>query len=267
MPAPWNPPRAPETRPGRPRGRTSARRWGKGAERNRKPRGSLPATGVPTAQPARSRSAPPAPAPPPLREPRFWRRGNGPIAAPAGRVPAAGLARALCGPIVTATQSRGKTQKTQPNGTRQIPKDFWGLDSTPRATIAGPGAAGVIIVPGLLEEKEAQRGSAASEVFEPRPGGPRRPPRKGFSSVRTPAIASPAPAWPGGQCRTAEGPGSRFRRPLGLRVSVSCAQAQSVDLRLCPFGDPRASGSPSPLSVRPPTPHPRRLSGTFEPCP
>lgn len=88
----------------------------------------------------------------------------------------------------------------------------------------------------------------------PGPGALGRPPPKGFSSVRTPAIASPAPAWPGGQCRTAEGPGSRFRRPLGLRVRVSCAQAQSVDLRLCAFGDPRASGSPSPLSVRPPPP-------------
>lgn len=226
--------------------------------RGRREIGSRGAPSPPRGSPLRSGRAaearrPPRPRPP-LLEPRFGRRGNGPIAAPAGRVPAAGLARALCGPIVTATQSRGKTQKTQPNGTRQIPKDFWGLDSTPKATTAGPGAAGVIIVPGLLEGREAQRGSAASEVFEPRPGGPRSPSPQGVF-LRKDArhrVTCSSLAW--GTMPHSRGTGQPVSTPPWLAgEGVVCAGAV-CGLKALRLRGPAGIGLPQPIERAPPPP-------------
>ena len=152
MPAPWNPPRAPETRPGRPRGRTSARRWGKGAERNRKPRGSLPATGVPTAQRARSRSPPPAPAPPP--PPRASVRASGKWADRGARGPSPGR-----GPGEGALWSHSNSYAVAGENSENTTK----RNETNPQRFLGPG----------LHPQSHYRGTGRSRCHH-RPGSPRR---------------------------------------------------------------------------------------------
>ncbi|XP_039107115.1 uncharacterized protein LOC120244586 isoform X1 [Hyaena hyaena] len=66
-----------------------------------------------------------------------------------GRPAAAGLARALCGPALTAAVA-GESSENTTKRNETNPQRFLGLDSAPRATSAGTGAAGVVTIPGLL---------------------------------------------------------------------------------------------------------------------
>lgn len=180
------------------------------------------------------------PAPPRREPPTRLRRADG-SASP--RVPVARLARAFCGPI---QQLRGRKVKLrQRNQMKQNPKDCCALDCTPRATwVGGSGAAGVII-PGLLEGRAAQGGTAASRISEPRPRGPRGPPSNGFSWVGTRRHHATCLSLASGTLSRAphnEGPGSLFR---------TSPPTPSADLGLVPPGTPGCAGVGSGVGGRP----------------
>lgn len=148
-----NQPGAPETRPVVPAGGLLCRAAGSAAGRNPKPSCALPVAGVPIPQRARSEGGRTArlgwekmaprevPAPPPAVSLgcRFGEMGRS--QAPPSRVPAACLARGFRGPILTATQSQGKTQTIQHNETKKNPQRLLWPGLQPRATwgTRGPG--------------------------------------------------------------------------------------------------------------------------------